>query len=497
MKPRAWPGDGLRCLFVDPLTGEGVRDDGRPVEWRYAPKGGRMTAAGLLACAEAEGARRVFLTGAPLSTDWLDDPPPEGWTAAGHFYQRRDPCGRWRSPSKTLVEVRRVAAWFGEGDYSPLEAREAMRMVATLLRHTTRGRVGLMGSPAAVGQALWADSVSGQAARLDAQLDDDTANLIRSTSPQHREEVVGRCFDGCDEHIPPPRSRVPALHYVDGVFMFAACVRELGTAPVGLLDGERYAESFRQQYPHRRARYRVRFRVPADWAGPGLLPVKHPNGSNWHFPNRPGLTGTAWADAAEVHVAEGAGWSVVADRLIRFEEGRPLDTFRDRILRLRELAEGERSIMGGVPGRLASAAFRSMFIRTIGAFNSRGRDRTFVVPAGVDLPAGVTEWETRDNGARVYTTRVEVTGNAAAFVRPELSSQVWGRARARVASKLLTVDPTQLVAVWGDAMYLATDPEWNGDKPGEFRVKARLDGPLSRPKTIGELLRIREKMRNT
>src|SRR4051812_16786897 len=273
----------------------------------------------MLATAEAHGSRRVFLTGPkPTSSAWLDE-TPEGWTPAGHFYQLRDPCGRWRGGTpRRVVEVRRVASWFGEGDYTPAECREAMRLVHVLLTHATRGKVRLMGSPAAVGQSLWADSL-GTCGRdkLDAQLDDRFADLIRSTSPQHREEVVGRCFDDCDEHLPAPSSKAPGLHYLDAVFMYAACVRELGTAPVGHFEGERYAASFWQQYPYRRARYRVSFTVPADWTAAGLLPVKHPNGRNWHYPNRPGLTGETWADAAELHVAERHGWIV-----------RPLDLIR-------------------------------------------------------------------------------------------------------------------------------------------------------------------------
>ena len=493
-RPHAYRGDGVRCVFVDPVTGEGVRDDGRPLGTRVAPKGGRMRVAGLVYLAECEEVGRVYLTGAkPTSSDWLDEPPPEGWRPAGHFYQLRDPVGRWRNAHGATVEVRRVAGWLGEGDYTPAAAREAFRMVAVALKNETRGRVGLMGSPAAVGQSLWADSI-GTSEQLAEQLDDRVADLIRGTSPQHREEVVGRCFDGCDAHIPAPRSKLGELHYLDAVFMYAACVRELGTAPIGHLEGERYAASFWQQYPHARARYRVRFTVPDDWAHAGLLPVKHDNGTNWHYPNRPGYEGESWCDGAELHLAERHGWRVTPVELIRFAQGnRPLDRFVARVLRLRELCEGERSAPYDA-GALASGAFRTMFVRAIGSFHSRGRERTYMIGADEPLPPGVTDWQVRDDGRKVFVVRAQLTGNAASFMRPELSAQVWARARARVSAAMLTVDPADVVAVWGDALYLASHPGWEGTKPGEFRVKQSLGGPLSRPKTIGELLKLRVKM---
>jgi hypothetical protein len=493
-RPHAYRGDGVRCIFVDAVTGDGVRDDGRRIETRYAPSGGRMRVGGLVLCAEAEGVGRVYLTGAkPSSAEWLDEPPPDGWRPAGHFYQLRDPVGRWRNARGDRVEIRRAASWLGEGDYTPAQAREAFRMVATLLRNETRGRVGLMGSPAAVGQSLWADSI-GRNEHFAEQLDERLGDLIRSTSPQHREEVVGRCFDDCDAHLPTPRSKLGELHYLDAVFMYAACVRELGTAPVGHLEGERYAASFWQQYPHARARYRVRFAVPDGWAHPGLLPVKHPNGTNWHYPNRPGYEGESWCDGAELHLAERNGWRVTPVELIRFADGnRPLDRFAARVLRMREICEGERSF--GVVAELASGAFRTMFIRAIGSFHSRGRERTYLIGAGEPLPPGVTDWQTRDDGRKVFVMRAELTGNAASFMRPELSAQVWARARARVSAAMLTVDPADIVAVWGDALYLACHPGWSGTKPGEFRVKRSLAGPVSRPKTIGELLKLRDKMR--
>lgn len=482
MRPHHYRPDGHRVLVVDHGTGECVTSDGKNAG-TYSTKKGRIPTRAILQAAQQLNCRRVFLTGPkPLSVDWMDEDAGEGWSQAGHFLKLRDPCGRWEYVDGSKVEVRRAASWFGEGSYTAAEAVSAFQCLHRLLQAATGGLVGLMASPAATGQSLWATTL--RDGQVDEQTAPDVAALIRSTSPQHREEVVGRCFDGCDEHLPMPRAKLPEVIYSDGVFMYAACVRELGAGPAAYLDSERLSRAFLAEYPMRRARYEVDVTIPGDWTGPGLLPVKHVNGRNWHYPSRPGWQGRTWVDGAELHVAMKAGWLCEPVAMIRYAEGkRPADTFARKVLDLRD----------GAP-ELVSRALRSMFIRTIGAWHSLGRERTYRVPLGEPLPEDVTEWETYDDGSRVYTRSLPLTGNAAAFIRPELSSQVWARARARVTRAMLTVDPEQLVAVWGDAVYLAGDPGWSGSKPGEFRTKGRLAGPVARPKTIGELLKLRAKM---
>lgn len=493
MRSHPYRYDGVRVIFVESETGRVVRDDGQearalPVKDRHVP------VAHLLSASVENEARRVFLVGPqPGSDAWLDEPPGEGWTAAGHFRELRDPCGRWAVDGVrgSTVEVRRVASWLGEGGYDARQAREAVALVHQLLQSTTHGRVGFGASPAAVGQSLWAYTVSD--GRCDEQLPPEVADLIRNTSGQHRQELLGACYDGCDLHLKAPRrARLPGLFYFDAQFMYAACVRELGCAPAAVIDIERVAQAFYEATPYARARYRLSFTVPDGWTGPGLLPVKHPNGNNWHYPNRPGVTCETWADACEVGLAAKHGWPMRMLAVIKFKaDALPLDRFGDRVLRLRELAAQERSNVGG---ELAARAFRSMFIRTIGAFNSRGRDRSYLVPAGVPLPEDVTDWTTRDDGSRVFKRRMELTGNAASFLRPELTSQVWARARMRVAVQMMEVDPAQLVAVWGDALYLTYDTGWTAERPGQFRLKGSISESVTRPKTLADVLRLRRRM---
>jgi hypothetical protein len=469
-------------LVVDHGTGECVTSDGAS-QGRYSTSGGKVPTRALLQAAKALGCRRVFLTGPkPVTVGWMDENAGEEWRQAGHFYKLRDPCGRWTHADGWAVEVRRAAAWFGEGSYTAAQAVEGFRGLHRALQDATGGLVGLLASPAATGQSLWATTL--RDGQVDEQTAPEVAALIRATSPQHREEVMGRCFDDCTDHLTMPRGKLPEVIYSDGIFMYASCVRELGTGPAIHLNSERLSRAFLDANPMSRARFLVNVTIPSDWAGPGLLPVKHENGRNWHYPSARGWQGSTWVDGAELHVALKAGWTCDPVEMIRYVEGkRPADTFVRKVLDLRADAPD-----------LVSKGLRSMFIRTIGAWHSIGRERTYRVPLGEELPADVTEWDTFDDGTRVYTRSQPLTGNAAAFARPELSSQVWARARAKVTRAMLTVDPASIVAVWGDAMYLSTDPGWNGTKPGEFRAKGRLVGPVTRPKTIGELLKLRAKM---
>lgn len=488
MRPHPYRPDAHVVAFVDWKRGGAVMQDGRTVHYPARPAAPRPDE--LLRFAGDTDARRLFLVGPPpSSSDWLDESPGAGWIAGGHYRDLDDPCGRWSTAAGTVVEVRRVASWLGEGDYTAGLARDALALVHVMLQNTTGGRVGVNASPAATGQSLWALTVAD--GRCDEQLETGLADLIRSTSGQHRQEAYGACYDGCDEHLPTPRGKVPELFYFDARFMYAACCRELGSAPAAFLDTPRVAASFWDGYPYARARYRLMFKVPDGWTGPGLLPVKHPNGTNWHYPNRPGVECETWADAAECALAAKHDWPMSMLSVVKFKETRPVDRYVDRILRLRELADEERS---NPAAPLASAAFRSMFLRTIGAWNSRGRDRSYLVPAGVELPADVMAWETRDDGSRIFRRRVELTGNAASFMRPELYAQVCARARTRVAVRMLSIDPAQLVGVWGDALYTSVDTGWTAERAGDFRVKGHLAGPLSRPKSLGELLRYRRRM---
>ena len=353
---------------------------GRPVVYRAAPARVEWLPAGrslgeVLEWAAARPGElpvRVYLTGAawPDVPGWLLDTPP-GWAEAprGHYLDTADPRGSYvHGASGRAVEVRRAAAWFGD-DVTPAQAALLWGTLEDALREAFRAPTVpvLLATPAATGQQLLA--LSWPAEADGATLDDDTAALIRSTSPQHRMEVPGFCWDGCDAHRTRPAGPLDGLSYFDGRIMYAALLRELGTAPARRLTADQ-AEQLADAQPFARARYRVTFTIPQDWAHPGLLMCKHPDGEHWHTPDRPGYRGETWADAAEVWLARQEGWAVRPREGIALAEGRPLDLWRTRLLRALEHAT-RALVMGGHAA--ARHAIRAILIQTVGSWHSTGR----------------------------------------------------------------------------------------------------------------------------
>lgn len=495
-RPQPYRPDGTRVAFIDYATGRGVLDTGAPVPVTYTPKRGRMPLAALLETARAAGVRRVLLTGKRPPERWLED-QAEGWRPdpRGHYFDATDPTGRFIGPTdQDRVELRRTAAWLGEGAYTPRQAREAFALLVSALRAVARDRVGLMASPAATGQSLWAASLPEQ--WDGAQLPEELMILTRKSSPQHRMEVLGHCYKGCDAHLDAPRGKLPELHYLDGRLMYLACTRGRLAAPGRKLTAEQ-AEDLLTTNPYARARLYGAFKVPDGWDGPGLLMEPHPDGSHWHAPNRPGYLGYTWADSLEWWEARRQGWHVGMEGGGYQFHGPPvLETWTARVLRMRETVQAADA--DDTTKDLAAAAVRMMALTTIGAFHGTGRDRTVVADGPSAIPDGVKDWQVRPDGTVVYRVPQTLTGNAAAFAHPELSSQVWALARHRVLQAMTSLPREAVVGVWGDAVYLDRDPGWEDDgKVGRLRSKGHLDGPLTRPTDLTGLNRLRVRMGDT
>lgn len=487
-----------RTAWIDYRSGVGVDPDNRAVACRRTTTGRHVSLVELLDAAGRCNAERIYLTGPRPAARWQEAPVPPGWSdsPAGHFYDSDDPCGRWVHDSGQRVQIRRAAPWFG--DVTPAVAADAWGLLARALPRVWRDdRARLFDSPTAAGQQLWALSLP---AEWDgAQIGDDLAALIRSTTGQHRMEVTAACYGGCEEHWRPPGKTVPEAHYLDGRWMFAALLRELRTGDAARLTAEE-TDDLLYHHPYSRVRVHVRARVPDDWEHVGLLQTKHADGVHWHAPSRPGVMFDTWCDAAEWHQAMGAGWD--CDVLGGIElrgNGRALDTWRDRILRLREHFAARAADPAGAA---ALHATRAMLVTTIGGFHSTGRERTVRVAQPSDVPAGVP-FDLRPDGTAVYRVKNRLAGNAAAFGRPEITAQVWGRAHTRLVhhkgTGALAVPGADVLGMWGDALYLASDPHWPDDgQVGRLRTKGSTRGRIRRPATLAALnqLRIRIEKEN-
>ncbi|WP_432489473.1 hypothetical protein [Kineococcus sp. SYSU DK018] len=482
MRPTPWTVRTVPTVWLDFTTGTGVTDSGARVVPKLTGRRKRPTLVDLLDTAHNLAAERIMLTGKLPTTEpgqphWLIAETPS-WTSPGHWLST-PPTGRFTHDiTGRNLEVRTAAEWFPVEGLDPDRARQAWALTTEAVKGVED--MELLKSPAATGAQLWARSLP---RTIDpAPLPEDVAELLHRTSGQHRIEhlTTGAAACGCGACRPlvdlteNPRG---GFAYVDGRFMYASLCRELGTGPVTRLTAAQGQELLESD-PYARARYRVRFTVPAWWDHVGVLPVAHEDvHAGWHYPNVPGATGETWADGVEVKLAFDNGWDIEVLEGLHFTKGRLLDTWADRLKRARERVAGNTDL-DPVVRSAAVGAIRAILIQGIGAFASRGRETTRVVWSAREVPAEAAASVVRHGEAFVYRIPSrKVSGQAAALYRPELAAQVWARGRARVLEcpaalpqrpgaprpvvGALQADPAGLLAINGDAIYTTSVPTWS------------------------------------
>jgi hypothetical protein len=511
-RPAPWKLSEIPTLWLDVETGAGVDDAGTPILPILGGRRKKPALVDLLTTAAHHRATRIMLSGtfptvSATKTHWLLV-PTEGWSAAGHYIKDdRPPTGRFVSAATGhKVEVRVAREWFGTDGIAPASAREAMQLLSQVLAKALPGH--LAASPTATGQNIWAYSLPKDL--HPPLLEPDLAELIHRTSGQHRTEhlVEGRSRCDCGDCLPliSAKTEIPGFCYVDGRFMYSALCREVGIGGRRLTKLE--AQDRAEADSYARARYLIRFTVPQGWDTLGLFGVFRHDAGQWHYPNRPGATHDTWVDAVELRTARnvwGAG-SVEILEGIAFERGRPLDNFAARIMKARENAaelDADAHLVEAV-----ESALRAILLQTIGGFHSEGRDRTMVVESTFDVPPQHQGTIRTYGDVVTYLIPAQLNERLQLFHHPEYSSQIWARERARILigptapyrlgkTELkewgaLEVDPTQLIGVNGDALYLAAVPQaclpvdqGGGDdgKTGRLRVKGWIGEPMPVPAT--------------
>ncbi|MBE7702178.1 hypothetical protein H9623_17955 [Oerskovia sp. Sa1BUA8] len=500
MRPTVWTPRQKRTVWLDFKTGRGITDNGSTVRPKIGERRKNPNLTDLLDTAQALGAERIMLTGkvpevAPGKAHWLIVRTP-GWTPGGHWLNK-PVTGRFtHDVSGQELEVRTAEEWFGLDELTPTQARDAWSLTGTALAEAVPGAVMFL-TPAGTGANAWALSLPKS---IDPPtLPGDIAEELHLTSGQHRIEHLTTGPDRCDCGACLPlvdAEATPTLEtfsYVDGRFMYAGVCRELGTGPARRLTGS-HAADLLELDPYARARFKVRVTVPGDWHHVGLFGVKHEEiSAGWHYPNQPGTTWETWADGAEIKIARDAGWIVHPLEAVEFTKARVLDTFADRMVRARERVNAAPDAEPEVR-RAAAAALRSMLIQTIGNFASRIKGRTVTVWSARDVPADYVHTIKRFGDAWTYEQPGRPhTERTLPYYRPELAAQVWGRARARVlrgptglagvSGGVLSMDPSTVLGINGDAIYSTVVPSWalptaqgGGDdgKVGRLRLKGVL-----------------------
>lgn len=453
------------------------------------------------------------------------------WKSIGHWLGA-PPTGRFEHEvTHKYIEVRTAAEWFGSTPLTPPQAREAFMLLELILVSSFRSYLPsgvssmLMKTPAATGANLWAHSMPKQIELV--PLTDDIAEELHATSGQHHVEhtVAGPSLDRHEDVLPLIEPGVlPSLDSfsaIDGRYMYAALCNQLGVGPGTRLNRARAADLLREQ-PYARARYRIKFTVPAGWRNVGVFGMQHRNvREGWYYPNRPGAVGETWADGAEIFVAQKFGWQVEPLEAVVFNEkkpterkkfhgdetdarramtdARPLDAWAKKLTEARYNVTLDPS-MESIYKMAMGAALRAILIQTVGKFASRGRSKTVVTYNPMEVSAYAQSLRpVRFGEAHVYKVP---TGSLSAqqlpYYRPELAAQVWGRARARVLYNktnghecgVLTLPGNSILGVNGDAVYTSHLPTWarsvedggaDDGKVGRLRLQGYLSGPLKTP----------------
>lgn len=428
---------------------------------------------------------------------------PEGWAGDGHYLRPPAPVFRFRHSDGRRLTVLRAAAWWGEGDYTTVDAAAAWERLGELIRgHFDEGRLLL--TPATTGRYLLLRCVA--FGREWPALDDELQELIRSTSGQGRIQHFARELEGPVD-----------LFAYDARLAYVACCTELGA-------GVPERDTVNEYAGHRRGRYRVRATVPADWpvacrcgasghAGIGLLP-NATNRGGWEYPAEPRRTFDAWVDGAELRVALEHGWRVeVLERILypwppyppltrksgQTSKRGPLDAWGSKLAMLRAHAERD--------DPLVANALRMVVLTGIGALQGRGHRTTHVV--NIDeahtLPAVVDDVERVDDWL-VYEEGADDAAKWGAMSHPEWAAAIWGRARARLLDApgwtrqertgALHVPAESIVAFRTDAVWLARDdPRWRDDgRLGRYRRAAHLVN-VPYPNTALELDTLRRNLK--
>ena len=499
-----------KIAYADTETGHWITDDGREQKLGVFP-----SLAVILAAALREDVRMVYLTGSvpgveedrgsqgsferwaladTVTTEWKDEGTHFGDVQRATSQAVENPVIRKRhNASGARVSLYRASNWFGDKAVTPHTMRETMQALAEMLSAKWKGPVMLQSTPKQTGLRLWQQWLSsiGKSPGDYPPLPQETQGLIRGNAGQGRRELCTL----------PELEQISGLYCLDARFMYAASLNNL---PSGALLHDDVPEFL----PNIRGRYRVRYRVPAQWQHLGLLMTKaEPQG--WKYPCVPGETGEAWAGWTEVQLAKNNGWEVeIYERLLWSETGQkggptdPLKTWGSRLTECYMAADA-------LP--LVKTALRNIVLATIGSFAPKPRVRRVI---GSINDAAFLEAMEKARGAVKktpsgnYTCEIteEPKPGEALFSHPEWSAEIWARCRTRMlhyeqkragavvaAWGALHVPRSHVVAIQTDALYLSHLPDWPDDGlPGSMRVKPpSITHPVTAPRSYEQLRSLR------
>lgn len=458
----------------------------RPTTWVNAAG---LSQHQLLADALRDSTERIMLCGA-IDRDTIDrlayTQPPDSWRVAdaGHYLGSVESATlRFAHEGGRVVELVSALAWFGQRD--ALTCCEAMgEVIDQLRREWSTDSITMLSTPAALGRDLILRSLPRGAS-------------IPTLSAEDREWWQHHTTQGRWQLLPPPWAardnpgKLDQLAVYDQRFAYAGHTWELGVGPLERDQGESIDRT-------RRGLYRVTWRVPGTWDHVGLAPVKSADGATWRWPHQRHEQHTTWVDGSEADLLAKHGWIDAIHERALLAQGRPLDVWGRRLVAARDRI-AQRMLNGeGDPAVMAAAgdALRMVLLASVGALHGRSHAVTRSVPAA--RASEVPSWARDVRQAEgMIVWREDQPPAWEAMAHPEWTGQIWARARRRVLTHptgrgALHVPAEDVVAVRGDALYLARDPGWPATgKVGELRRIDHVQGPIDYPHDHRDLLAAR------
>lgn len=391
------------------------------------------------------------------------------------------------------LEIRTLHSWYGDVAYTPEEAQGAMHLLNLYLQREFMPDTRAYATPALTYQSLW-QLLNRLNKRQFELLPEDIRDVIRNSSGQGRIELC----------TPDALSKVPALWYYDGVFMYSALCWGMPTE----LATHDHINEYAGKVP---ARYRIRYTVPAIWEHIGLFmtPKDKVTGNSrdsasWCYPGQDyqGRTFETWADGAELDVAYNlpAGmpaWNIeILERIVFKPEKdsvnkKPLDVITERLSKMREKVE--RDMLTDTTRlalyRLVRGAIRNILLHGIGGFNRTEREVTYILPPGAEAPDDYSNVRMLENGMMRYNVPQKTEKYTQQSEHPEWTALIWARCRARITRAALSLPRQELIAIRTDAIAVTTEqPQWaESDKRGTLREKWHITRSMKAPHSFEEL----------
>lgn len=344
-------------------------------------------------------------------------------------------------------------------------------------------RVELMSTPARTGMDLLRRKLPYGVKYED--LPADVEHIVMTEFGQARTEL----FDH-------GRDTVEDLHNYDGLWMYASCCRHM---PVGKCVHDNESEYM----GYVTGLYKVKVKVPYDWAHIGLLPVRQEDKTV--YPNKPGQMFVSWCSHRDVKLAMDYGWSVVILERILWPDTQargmkigqdPLRHWMETLVTLRETIalQYEEPIRG-----MLRDAFRSLLNMTIGRLHMAGRTvDVYTQDFSEDPGEGTHLAEEYADGSFRYEKQQDLNAYQKEGFKPHWALECWNQAKWKVTKAALEVPFDHLISIRTDGLWTTCKADFpDTGKPGCFREKDLVErGPFHWPKNDLEFVYMIQRARH-